>query len=861
MKIFTKYLFFLLFVFVFVFTFTVYLLPFTVSAANAIPDPMVPCDETAFEDPEFNSLRPYQASPCGDSKKAFYCNNDYIINEKISTTWKAGCSLEDMTCPYSKIIERDYEIQMADVKLPILGNTQDVANSETGEDGFDDAQKMNEYLSWYLSGATQKAEYGLDSNDKLINYSGPIRKLVPSAIADFQRFSVLHDAGAKENFTLEAEGEADPVKSRETSNHNQIAVCTKPNLSIKIFGMPILLGSQMPIPCYDGSGNEANGEKVRLMEWWESKPADYLDSNKILEGRNPYLQAWDFKVPPFPWQFEKDVYYQKAYQEWRGKVCVLIPIIDKLACADPKINGIIDVKPNVWADLYQYIPLGVTADKAGGHSISGVSIKGGNNRTIVDRPRTASGDAQQGTYFIEQNPILYYPHTQNSYELLKLINTTQAPANSDGNIDTKTDPRNEASTPSDYEVGQCEIVDVRSNAGDDLTFDNGVIKNKQRVKITGVQIEVKQIGCENQGEIENYFKKCAGITATATGGTAGSATVTGTATGGTATSGSLGATTCNRPPSCDGTVIVTIPSTPKIPFADDIWSMSVVGQDSAFRRIFPKVGEGAPVSCIADIPAVSEVSYSPSGQTNLVGIDTPDGRKSPDNAQLFFPHLGTTYEYFLKGIQTALRPKGFGEPITNGSQCSISEVQCSKIADTYGVPSCLVDAILFLESGTTLQSQNQNVGTESCGNFKCCSAGVCGPAQIKCGLYGGLSAGQDIDLCDPCGAAELMSRLLLMKMCQAGGECGSYDWATMKTNAEKYKIKNVEDAATAACYYYGQNQGCSPTACTQYRWGSGISYGDAVKGICAGKPIQENKSMEYCVACSKEDPRVGMCAE
>ena len=864
----------LLSVLVFVLSFSIWHLAFSidrVAAANAIPDPFVPCSDQAifegkksWEDPEFNSLRPYQASPCGDAPKAYFCDNDYIIEEKVSTLWSTiggKCSENggEYICKVDQIIEKDYEITMKDVNFPILGNTQNVTNSQNPDDEFDDAQKLNEYVSWYLSGANQKAEYGEDSNDRIINFSGPLKKLVPSVIQELQRFKVLHSAGVKQKYTDESEKDKNPdaegVEIDETWHHNQIVVCVKANsLGFNFTGFfPSWGGTLRPAPCYGtnliqivltalgdaGIGladkladilKKADGGQLRLLNWWEGKYTGLADSYNVIEGWDG-SQIWNSTVPPFPWQFTEDLYYQKAYAEWRGRECSIetTPIFGKLnkifgkklLCIDINPFGILDLNSNKWADFYQYIPLGTTTDKAAGHVIGGVNIKG-LGETIAGRPQDAQGNSESGTYFVEQNPVLYYPHTRSTYDMATLLNETQTPQDVFG--EKGKSEENKGAT-KDFETNKCEIVDVRSNPGDDLTFDQKNVEEKQRAYVRDVQIEVTQIGCSQA--TKECLEKCI--------------------------PNPLNPSQClPKICACEGIVQVVIRSTPKIPFADQIWEATTVGQESAFRRIFPKVEEGAPVSCIADIPGVSDVNYLPSSQTNLVGIDTPDGRKSPDEAQLFFPHLGTVYEYFLKGIQTALRPQGYGEPIVNGELCETDDsISCDQVAQEYGIPSCQLEGIMQLETGG-----GTNMGTESCGNANCCSAGVCGPAQIKCGDIESVSGGENINVCEPCGSAELLARLMLMKVCQAKGQCNSYDWKSMKANAEKYKndvqIKNY----TAACYFYGLQNGCFPTACTQYRWGPGKSYGDKVASFCGGPAVPDNLSPQFCTECAKEDPRV-----
>ncbi len=622
-------------------------------AEDAVPDPFVPCLEEETENPEFNSQRPYQASPCGGAPKAYYCSNDYIIHEKVSRQWRNDCTESGgiYTCPVDKTLVKDYQIYMSGVEFPILGNTQETSNSQDTSDEIDDAQKLNEYLTWYLAGANQKAEYGEDSSDKIIDFSGPLKKLTPSVLQELQRFKVLHEAGVKEEYTdseefkdpsLDTNPSKEGVQVDETFSHNQIAVCTTKNFA----GIDNpWVGIERPTPCYgtDSKEGKAAGTNYRLVEWWEGKAVPLTKVFEVIPNWDG-SERWSATTPPFPWQFEKDIYYQKAYREWRGHECLII--FGKLLCADLKIPGVAELHTNVWADFYQYIPLGTTADKNAKHPISGVRVQG-LGQTIAGPPTDSKGNRLPDTYFVEQDPVLFYPHTQSSFDMLELLNTIHTPQDTGEDTGKKS-----SSAGKDFETGTCEIADVRSNPGDDLTFDN--TKEKHKVDVRNVQIHVTQIECDN--EVKNWFEKCGDKPTTIDSGA------------------NQVKNDCSRFPRCTGTVQVTIPTSPKIPYADQIWKDSVVAQNSAFRKIFPKIEEGSPVSCIADIPSVSNATYTTTAGTNLQAILTPDGRVSPDEAKLYFPHIGTTYEYFLKGIQTALRPKGYGEPITSGKLCESAQV-------------------------------------------------------------------------------------------------------------------------------------------------------------------------------------------
>lgn len=834
MKNLSKLIIFLFFLISLITTYYILGVPRLLADEDAVPEPMVPCtdkENIGWRNPEWSSQRPYQASPCGDSPKAYFCSNDYIIEEKVSTDWTSQCDAQELICPYNgPVIKKDYQIYLSDIDFPILGNTEQTANSENPDEEFDDAQKMNEYLAWYLSGTNQKAERGNDTIDETVNFAGPVKKLLPSVIQEFQRFVVLHDAGVSSEYTDTEEMEGSPrdidpnkegVQVDETHNHNQIVVCTTKN--VRFFGFNInnpWVGEEIPTPCYSGGGKKANNTSYRMLQWWEGKRVGLIESMRVIE-RWDGSARWGSTIPPFPWQFTENIHYQKAYREWRGHECLII--LRKLVCADLKIPGVAELHTNKWADFYQYIPLGTPVDKNSAHVVTGVNIEGLGG-TKAERPEQAPGISASGTYFIEQNPILYYPHTQATYDITKLLNKTQNPFpqeenGAQGNSST-------LDTTKDFEVNKCKIVDVRSNPGDSLTFSNSGIEEKQKVLVRDIQIKVTQVGCINKKEINYYLDNCPNPLDPK----------------------------CGRTPSCDGIVQVVLPTTPKIPYAEQIWKETTVG-NSAFRRIFPKIEEGAPVSCISDIPGVSDVSYEPSSGTNLVAVNTPDGKKGPGEAQLFFPHLGTIYEYFLNGIQTALRPKGYGEPIVSGELCKIDNTKsCEQVAEEYGIPSCQLEGIMALETG-----RGTNMGSESClGKFNCCSAGVCGPAQIKCGDVEAVSGGENINVCDPCGASELLARLMKMKLCQADGKCNSYNWKDMERVAMPYEVEDGD--YTAACYFYGLQNGCFPTACTQYRWGAGKSYDDAVRSMCeTGNPFIGTVDQSFCAECAEEDPRL-QCA-
>src|SRR4030042_3597086 len=151
---------------------------------DPVPEARLPCAQTS--DPEFNSLRPYQPAPCGDYDIALFCGNQINIIETHSKTVYGSC-VENVRTPEWKV-DKPYWIDLSETQLPILGNTELVKNSQYPNDLISDATKLNEYVSWYLNGVNNRAEYGnTKSTDyETVNFSGPLHKLLPQAIAEAQ---------------------------------------------------------------------------------------------------------------------------------------------------------------------------------------------------------------------------------------------------------------------------------------------------------------------------------------------------------------------------------------------------------------------------------------------------------------------------------------------------------------------------------------------------------------------------------------------------------------------------------------------------------------------------------------------------
>jgi hypothetical protein len=602
---------------------------------------------------EFHSLRPYQAAPCGEANKALYCSNDLIFIEEFDMAYEKGCQeqLESpgettFTCdPDYYVKPHNLYVTLDDSELPILGNTEEVKNSRNSGDTYDDATKVNEYVSWYLNGVNTRAEYGEPTNNQIVNFSGPLQKLLPGAIAEAQRATIIDSFDKKVTTTSEVDGSA----GEDARNHNQTVVCADKAFQLPswLSWLPIIgkvgFGESTAVPCYGGA------KKYKLSSWRESNTlteyikdtlkdyvSKYLERSGNLAAQlvnKAFIDRWDKKMPPLPWSdknkepFKTSEAYQKAYNEWRGDLCALIPNIfggkETLVCV-----GIPGVTNNEYADLFPYVPLAETPDKEGAEKIDAVQILPGGGTAITGEK-----------YAQKLAPPLYFAHTEEVKQLSEILNKTYIPKGVTS-----------VALPETTEKNECSVVNVRANPGDNL-FPG----DSSELQVLGVKYTIYEAPCHEvwpKTEREVCDPRC------------------------------HKETDDNHTLECPADVTIKIKTSTLTPNADEIFSTTVADSASTFRKIYPKVEEGAPVSCIADMPTVTNVTYDafkkplvseqPNGGVlsfKVKNIPEDGGNVMP---QLTFPHLGSVYEYFLKGIQTALRPQGFGAPTPISADTCVS---------------------------------------------------------------------------------------------------------------------------------------------------------------------------------------------
>lgn len=593
----------------------------TPGSGNPVPEPPVPCDQQRPDllhllQDEFHSLRPYQASPCSSELKdlAPFCGNDVIVTDTVTMTYSPGDSNchniggGKARCDYNITQSKDVTIDLSGAELPILGNTEDVENSQSDEDidNISDADKLNQYVSWYLNGVVGRAEYpflsvGEESSRKIVDFSGPLNKLLPQYIQKVTRINT--------------------IKNNKATRHNQIVAC---DYGIHIPFTNIDIGG-FPAPCYPS---------FPLSGLLKNSPLYHTKRINFWSGK---------KIPPLEEDYDSYVEYQKAYKTWRGDICGIITIPDSvtlpaigklefppflagrqyLLCVENPLN------PDFIANLFPYIPYSSTEDRLGQVQVEAPTVQS-----------TTEGIEISNVQFTNQNPAsLFFAHTEESVELSRLLQQTYAAKGTED--DLTVDPsliQREGSS-------SCNLVNVRTNSGDDLFAG----------AITGTLSYSAAFSCdfdqEPSGGPINATPACAAETNYVGKCYPGNYSCTDSRGRLDCPQGYKCATQCEENTGsnqeCDIDVSVALQVKTKTPNADEIWARTVAGAQSVFKRIYPKVGPGAPVEKIVDLPAETGVIYSGEG----IGGEP---------AHLYFPHIGAVSEYFLKGIQTALRPKGFG---------------------------------------------------------------------------------------------------------------------------------------------------------------------------------------------------------
>jgi hypothetical protein len=865
----------------------------------AQPTPIPTCSPTRNN--EFHSLRPYKFQPCDPypSDLTAYCGNSIVLYSQESIIYNirdyipvpycnpnsripdcdCGGALQDacctqnydangnpngmITCSYIREGTRTISLTFENAELPIMGNTENVNNRNNpypaDEGEFTHEAKVNEYVSWYLNGITGRAEYPYpdttnpDDISKTVNLSGPIKKLLPYTIQNKERIQQIDDVAPN------------------TIRHNQTVACTYPGLQevcLPFIGCHNFPNLSIPVECYRGFPHIFDNFK-KLAEWNPHKPP--LEEDYLGQPHSEFL---------------------KAYYNWRGLIC--LPITINLPvfgthtfffCLDNPFS------PNFWSMLFPYIPFSSTEDRVGNVSIRNLWVDLASKDFEIIDLRVNSTDAK-----------LYFPHMEEDNQLAELLQNTYVSKGgeltgdpsgvfrpSDPYCDlemVRTNPGDPISNPDDpselsasvyYKArvncdfyqgegdfnglycesptsadppgvgGKCQSLNVNNpmlcgtyyNSLDCGYGYNTCALNCQPVSEPSIQ------GCSDWGRSMGYITNCMPAVWGCTFLDDLYEPPFGPCNNYPNVKCAITNTCSPNPPNdssptqqCTKRINVNIKTETKTPLIEEIWSRLVAGPSGVFKRIFPKVTTGGAVEAIWDIPGATEFSYTCTDTGGGCSVGNPgSGRSTPE---LYFPHVGGISEYFLKGIQTALRPKGYGSEILSrsGSQipgqpgsCNYTEADISSAIDAaaskYGIRSSMLRAIFEIEAYEFIADPLNYTCEE---NF----AEAAGLTQVTRGTYQDVTCpnerydnGSDIGICTSDGnrlsrcdvndAFELAARVLLSKIglwngasCSPYGNFPSNDWLATYNAACRYYGKFDPDYLTNQYSYNLPSGQCSP---------------------------------------------------
>lgn len=606
----------------------------------------VPCDQVT--DPEFHSLRPYPASPCYKKveETALTCGNDLIVKKTFHVTPSEAQSCVGNVCKFSYSgLQNSITIDLKGAQLPIMGNTELVPNQtwtspDTNATNLTAAQRMNNYVSWYLNGVVDRAEEDFSSHNTnyLVNFSGPLNKLLPLAVETAVRLTSVNNA----NGTI-----SKPTEAR----HNQTVGCLFPSDLGGTGSMPCYLFSQNYLISLLNSIDPKISTKIEFIQTWL---AVIKSENRLIDWLSSLLGIPN--KPPVESDYANFSDYWKAYLTWRGKVCTPDLFGTKFyLCANLG-------RENLWALLFKFIPSSSTEDRVGQVLTDTNNAQGKLANTIQLKDGAGNGGTVTNVSFtpVSDNHNLYFSHMQEDAELAKLLQGTFA---------TKADTNdwegqlqgaiaNQSIAPLFNTYG-CVKQEIRTNSGDNLYGDINRVKadGSTDQQITGTLKYDVSFTCEFKPQTDNACVELCNQLPTQSGKEACLAA-------------------CTKVNVCDKDIYTSLGIYTKTPKAYEVWQRLVDGSMGVFKRFFPLVGVNSPLYEIKDIPAVTQAVYRSDGNQTQAGTTGVLGSE----AELYFPHIGSLQEYFLKGIQKALRPKGFDNTVLAGAPSSTTsglELQCS----------------------------------------------------------------------------------------------------------------------------------------------------------------------------------------
>lgn len=578
-----------------------------------IPPPYVECQDTNLTigyPTEFHTYRPYQASPCNLAVEParLYCGNDFIVQQTF--TVKPVNAIEPcvdngntITCLFRQSSGTiQLSVNLDDAELPIMGNTQLVPNQPNqGNPPVENLaynKRTGEYVSWYLNGPIHNFEEG--------------KTIFPKTAIEKEKFITTYAGPLNKLLPLQIAllRRKRQVNRAGNSRHDQIVNCSDKTTFFEECDLPVLPPSSA----------------VRVSDM--GGPLDISLLRTIA-----------------PLQF-----------------------------------------PGT-ANTYPFVPLSSTENRVGTvEAYRGIDQQNPTNGIIpYNPPQPPSGAINmiikdQNVGFANSPPgwdydQIYLAHLEENRDLTEILQDTYLPQGVPVQFEEKA---NELY----YNTFSCDLTNVRWNSGDDVFGELDV----PTPDISGLYNYVAEFQCTftkpcfppgsntNCGETEcraaciadraiycqNEENLCLADPASYGCGTDPAIAVV---------CCQAVETNCNNTSGCIGTcsykacnaIAASAPFSvyTRSPRLDEIWGRTVAAPQSIFKRIYPQItAVTADVPTMAfeilDLPGVSTAHYRSVG-TDVTAHAATIYRPG-ERADIFFPHLGGIYEYFLIGIREALLP-------------------------------------------------------------------------------------------------------------------------------------------------------------------------------------------------------------
>lgn len=284
----------------------------------------------------------------------------------------------------------------------------------------------------------------------------------------------------------------------------------------------------------------------------------------------------------------------------------------------------------------------------------------------------------------------------------------------------------------------------------------------------------------------------------------------------------------------------------------------VVGPQSVIKRLFPL---GNPTE-FKEIPSSANyTARAPDADQMLVG------GKAGQPPVIYFPHVGSLYEYFLRGLQKALRPFG---TITSSTPPPAPTGDCNTVAAaTTSAPACPAGASLPFSYACGINSELKTIIQEAGGAYGVPPAVIAGILSIETrnGVFG-VSKDQvtlhntygaytpylcQPNACGAMGAMQLLTGYGVQPSCSQATGIDRWSEFTCKSGPVNPNPGNLRDSIFAGAKMIKANSGTAPTQNSNWSQATVFQVAERYYGSCT-QSFNLKTNIEYANSCIPVPP-------